>query len=530
MVVILIVLIVGAFYLFYKWSTSTYDYFEKRGMVFSKPLMLVGSSINMFTQKESLAETINNWYKEFRNEKINGFFEFREPVLFVRCPKMLKQLAVKEFDNFVDHRAVINGDSDPMFTKSLVSLTGHKWRDMRATLSPAFTGSKMRQMFEFVTQCGKQSAETIKQQIQSGNDNIFEFKTLATKFTVDVIASCAFGIEVNSFSNPDNDFHKIAQKVTNFASFKNTMKFAGFFMAPKLMNFLKIRLFDKDINDFFNEAIMDTMKIREQKNITRNDMINLLMQAKKGNLTHSTKDDDCINDGFATVEESNMGKSKITRVWDDEDLAAQCFIFFLAGFDTVSTTMSFAAHELAVNSDIQDKLLQEVIDTNTELNGEPINYEKIQKMKYMDAFICETLRKWPAAPVTDRICVKDFELKYDEKTFLIEKGTTFYIPIWSLHHDPLYFPDPDKFDPERFNDENRGNIDADTYLPFGIGPRNCIGSRFALMEMKTIIYYLLLNFKFEVTAKTQIPLQYAKTQVALKTERGVWVALVPREA
>lgn len=69
MVVILLVLIVGALYLFYKWSTSTYDYFEKRGMVFSKPLMLVGSSINMFTKKESLSETINNWYKEFRNEK-----------------------------------------------------------------------------------------------------------------------------------------------------------------------------------------------------------------------------------------------------------------------------------------------------------------------------------------------------------------------------------------------------------------------------------------------------------------------------
>lgn len=122
---------------------------------------------------------------------------------------------------------------------------------------------------------------------------------------------------------------------------------------------------------------MDTMKIREQKNITRHDMINLLMQARKGNLTLNTKEEDSIADGFATVEESNMGKSKITRVWDDEDLAAQCFIFFFAGFDTVSSTMGFAAHELAVNPDIQDRLLQEVIDTHTELNGEPINYEKI---------------------------------------------------------------------------------------------------------------------------------------------------------
>ena len=131
--------------------------------------------------------------------------------------------------------------------------------------------------------------------------------------------------------------------------------------------------------------------------------------------------------------------------------------------------------------------------------------------------------------MTDRICVKDFEVDYDGKKFTIEKDISYLIPIYGFHRDPEYFPDPLKFDPERFSEENRENIDPDTYLPFGIGPRNCIGSRFALMELKTIFYYLMLNFKFEVTEKTQIPLKLANNPIGIKTEKGIWMALKPRE-
>ena len=272
--------------------------------------------------------------------------------------------------------------------------------DMRSTLSPAFTGSKMRQMFDYVSQCGHQTAISMKNEINAGGDNVFEFKALATKFTVDVIASCAFGIEVNSFTNPDNDFQRIAAKITNFSSFLSSLKFAGYMLSPQFMQFFKISFFDTETSNFFKDAIQETMKYREEKGIIRHDMINLLIQAKKGNLTHSVKEEEVVTDGFATVEESSVGKSQVTRVWDDDDMAAQCFIFFFAGFDTVSATMSFGAYELAVNPDVQSKLRAEIDETNKELDGKMINYEQIQKMKYMDAFLCETLRKWPAAPVS----------------------------------------------------------------------------------------------------------------------------------
>lgn len=141
----------------------------------------------------------------------------------------------------------------------------------------------------------------------------------------------------------------------------------------------------------------------------------------------------------------------------------------ISRFDTVSTTMAFIAYELVANPDVQEKLIKEVDETFQKLEGKDLTYEELQKMKYMDQVISEVLRMWPAAPVTDRLCVKDFTLEYDGKSIHIEKGISFMIPIIGFHKDEKYFPNPNKFDPDRFSDENKHNIDLNTYLPFGIG-------------------------------------------------------------
>lgn len=129
--------------------------------------------------------------------------------------------------------------------------------------------------------------------------------------------------------------------------------------------------------------------------------------------------------------------------------------------------MTFLAYELMANPECQKKLQDEIDELNASLDGKRVNYEQIQGMKYMDQVVCEVLRKWPAAPAVDRLCVKDFEFEYDDKKFTMEKDKNFYIPIYGIHHDEKYFPNPHKFDPERFSAENRDKIDPDTYLPFG---------------------------------------------------------------
>lgn len=187
-------------------------------------------------------------------------------------------------------------------------------------------------MFEFVSSVGQQIAKTMKDQIKNGGENSYEFKDLARKFTVDVIATCAFGIEVNSFENPKNDFHRMAGKVANFGSLWTSLKLAGYFAVPKMMRALKIKFFDNETTEFFQKAINETMQTRDREGIIRHDMINLLIQAKKGKLTHEKEsENDKTVEGFATVEESQVGKNSVNRKWEDDDLYAQCFVFFFAG-------------------------------------------------------------------------------------------------------------------------------------------------------------------------------------------------------
>lgn len=254
--------------------------------------------------------------------------------------------------------------------------------------------------------------------------------------------------------------------------------FRGLFIKqfPRFSKWLNIRFFDKEHVEFYRSLVLDTMKHRTVHGIVRPDMIQLLMEAKKGSLKSDQSE---MTDGFATVTESNENRSlgNAKRVWTDGDYTSQCFLFFLAGFETSSTLMCVAVHEMATNRDVQNRLIQEIDDVRRELNGNDLSYEILQKMQYLDMVVSETLRKWPPAVVTDRTCTKPYQLVNESngQKIQLNPGDDLWIPIIGLHRDPKYFPDPDRFDPERFSVENRDQIQPFTYIPFGVGPRNCIG-------------------------------------------------------
>jgi cytochrome P450 family 9 len=228
---------------------------------------------------------------------------------------------------------------------------------MRSTLSPAFTGSKMKLMFDFIVDISQQYIKTMKDGINKSGEIAFEFSDLSTKFTVDIIASCAFGIEINSFADPENQFYKVATKMLNQSlNILQIIKFLGFMIVPKLMNMLGFTLFDPNLNYLVREMTMNTMNVREEKKIIRHDMINLLMQAKKGQLGQSDNNnnniEEKITEGFATAQEFKSNNSKSSKfVLEDDDLAAQSLIFFIAGFSTVLNKNEKLTVELSFSSD-----------------------------------------------------------------------------------------------------------------------------------------------------------------------------------
>lgn len=395
----------------------------------------------------------------------------------VRDPELIKQLAIKDFDHFEDHRSFLDDNTDVLFGNSLFMLKGAKWRDMRATLSPAFTGSKMRQMFDLVSECANDMSNYFLKQVANGETIKYEMKDLFSRYTNDVIASCAFGFKVNSMENKDNEFYVTGKQLANFGSLRRGIKLLFLKTVPWAMKFLDIQFIEKDVARFFKSMVLDTMALREEKAIFRPDMVNLLMNVRKGIVHNGAAEDKAHGEqeGFATVEESHIGKVTVRREWTDDEIVAQCFLFFAAGFDTTSTLLTFASYELALNPAVQNRLYEEIRDMNASLGGKRIDYDVLQKMKYLDQVITEALRKWPPAALTDRKCVRDYAYDDGELKFKIEKGSAFWIPIYALHRDPKYYPEPEKFDPERFNDENKNNIVPGTYVPFGTGPRNCIG-------------------------------------------------------
>lgn len=130
------------------------------------------------------------------------------------------------------------------------------------------------------------------------------------------------------------------------------------------------------------------------------------------------------------------------------------------------------------------------------------------------------------------MCVKPYRIEPQfphESPIVIDKGVTCILSTYGMHHDPKYFPDPERFDPERFSDENKHNIVPCSYTPFGIGPRNCIGSRFALLEVKAFVVYLLYKLDLVVTEKTQIPLKLSKKTINMDAENGFWMGVKLRK-
>ncbi|XP_055696959.1 probable cytochrome P450 9f2 [Phlebotomus papatasi] len=515
-------------YYVYRWLTDNQYYFKERGIPYTERHYGIGAFYKIFTKQTTVQDLIWSYYSRYSDHQVVGLWEMNRPFYFIRDPKLVRTIGVKSFDHFHDKVAIITGEMDPFLGNSLVMLKGQKWRDMRATLSPAFTGSKMRLMCELVVEIGEQMVEFIQKEAKEKGPQTYEMKKFFSRIATDLIATCAFGVKVDSLHDDRNAFYLNATRLSDFTKAKKLLKFFAFRAIPKVMIGLRITLNTKEDMEYLKRLVVDSMKIREEKNIYRPDMIHLLMEAQKGKLKHTQTDNDSA--GFATVEEASTGWKKTTETWSETEIVAQCFLFLMAGYETVSTVVSFTAYELAINPDIQQKLYDEIRQMHKDLNGKRHNYETLQKMKYLDMVVSEILRKWPPAPFIDRTCTENFSVDLDNgQKLTFEKDNIMWIPVHAFHRDPNHYPDPEKFDPERFNDENKSKIDPNTYIPFGLGPRNCIGSRFALMETKSILFHLLLNFSIEVTSKTQIPLVLAKMLSGLHGENGIHLMFRPRD-
>ncbi|XP_015177367.1 PREDICTED: cytochrome P450 9e2-like [Polistes dominula] len=494
LITIIVIKVISLFY-------YQYTYWKKQGVPTALNYPFFGINWKIFFGKTSFVDFCKIMYREVPEAKYIGSMDFALPILIIKDPELLKDITVKQFDHFPDHRAFVDETIDPVFGKNVFSLRGERWKEMRNTLSPSFTASKMRFMLELVSKCSNEFVNYFVEHPEAAKE--VEMKDAFTRYTNDVIATVAFGISVNSMKDRNNIFFHKGVEATKFDGLWNIIKFTLLRICPGLMKLLRIGFLTQSTSQFFNDIIRETVKARDEQGIIRPDMIHLLMQARD-------------------KESSNL---------DIQDIVAQAFIFFLAGFDTSSTLMCFMVYELSLHQDIQKRLREEIDEALLRTNGE-FNYEDLSKLTYMDMIINETLRKYPPAVFMDRLCAKRTVIPPslpDGKEIVIEPETTLWIPCYGFHHDPKYFLNPDKFDPERFNDENKHNINPYTFFPFGLGPRKCIGERFALMETKVVIINILQKFIIKRTSKTVDPVEFDNKSFNLRIKGGFWINLELRQ-
>lgn len=194
------------------------------------------------------------------------------------------------------------------------------------------------------------------------------------------------------------------------------------------------------------------------------------------------------------------------------------FVFFIAAFETTSSTMALCLYELAKNEVLQKKVQKEIdeIFKAERSISKKVDFELMTEMKYLDCCLNETLRKYPPAPFLIRECGKLYHIPGSKVA--IEKGTPVIISTFGLHRDPEFFPNPETFDPERFSDENVHLIKPFTFLPFGNGPRVCIGQRFGKLTAKLGLFLLLQKFNLKLEKEPQGELKFSPQQFVLTLE------------
>lgn len=242
----------------------------------------------------------------------------------------------------------------------------------------------MKLMFTLMDDAAQRFTEYFKKQDEKSIE--LELKDVFSRFTNDVIATTAFGIECNSLQNQNNEFYLMGKDITD-ADALRTLKVFALLTFPRLLKLFGVKLFPKASTEFFVDIIDTTMRERQQKKILRPDLIHLLLELRRnsGSTLQYEEQDKVTESGPVSGESAYSKQSKHKELTDDE-IHAQCIVFFVGGFDTVSNALVFANYELALNIDVQEKLRKEIDDTWQECDGK-LTYEALNNMKYMDMVV-----------------------------------------------------------------------------------------------------------------------------------------------
>uniref|UniRef100_A0A336MM30 CSON003194 protein n=1 Tax=Culicoides sonorensis TaxID=179676 RepID=A0A336MM30_CULSO len=463
-------------------------YWWRNGFPFLKPELIFGNIKPFVKKKKSLGIAIWDLYNQTKRPFI-GVYMFFNPAILVRDVNIVKRILISDFNHFYNRGLYLNKEKSPL-AASLTTLKGKDWKDLRTKLNPLFSSGRLKQIFPTISFEADRLENHINKLVKNNiNDTPIEMKDILIRYALDVIGSVFYGNDVNTIDHPDQEFKRMF-KLINSPNFKERLRMALLFIAPKMLDWLNMDPVNAEVTSFFLQMIKKTIRYRENNNIYRNDFLQLFIQLRQ--------------------EEKSL-MSRITV----EEIAANCILFYNAGTVSTSGTIGYLLYEAALQPEIM-KNLQSEIDEYLKRHNNIISYDMLQEMVYLDLCVKETLRKYPGLPHLNRECSEDWKIPNSHLT--IRKGTPIVISVMGLHYNPKYFDDPLKFNPERFRKGNE-TYNKDAYMPFGDGPRQCVAVRMGLIEVKVAVVKLLAKYNFQ-TLKTD-PIKFDTFAMSLQPKDGL---------
>ncbi|XP_070157633.1 cytochrome P450 9e2-like [Polyergus mexicanus] len=501
MALAIVSLILIALLILYFYLTKNFNYWQKRQIPCPNgALPGIGHFWDFITMKTTFSECCRNIYNNNRSHSMVGIYNFRSPALMVIEPELVKTVLQTNFANFHENGFKIDPDLDPLLANNPFFTYGEKWVTNRKRLTYAFSSMRLKILLESVKQVCVQFENFLDRKLSKVGKIELELKDLFARFTAQVVSGVGFGVDGLSF-NEEKEHESFYAMGKSFLqpSGVNTFIFILVFFLPSLSKVFRMPFLPKRADRFFRTILADVMEQRRTEEKPRNDFLQLMADLER-------------------VEGTNI---------DMNILASHAVSFFIDGYETSSTVLSFIGFELASHQEVQAKLREEVISVLNKYDG-VITYDALKDMTYMDQVISESQRIVPTVGFLTKNCTEEIELKgSDGLACHIERGMQILIPVQGLQEDHRYWERPEVFDPERFGPDRKHSIEKFTFLPFGEGPRICVGMRMAQLQMKACLATFLRKYNLELSPKTRVPLKMVTSTFLPAAEGGLWAIIRP---
>lgn len=441
---------------------------------------------------------------------VYGVYDGSRPGLIVSDPEILKKILVSDFTHFTNRN--LTGFDHPMEKKMFFLLEGDDWRSARATCSQAFSSLKIKSMSRHIHHSAEYLVQVIGKRQQQTSATELEVKELYKAYALNAMGKSLFGIEVDAYDW--NAVDPMWAKALNYFKVSNLSMVLSMILPSWFKTMINFTVFNKEglvCFELVTKGIID----------------------KRRNCDVSREYDDFVS----IMIKSNMdqNRNERMRVFSDQEITANCATFLIAGTETSTLALTIISYLLATHPKEQQKLYEEIkgaSEGDLSMASKKLpSSETLASLEYLDAIIKESLRLFPPAVVAERRVSQEYTLELkDGKKVTLPLGSFVWIPIFNIHRSEKNFFRPNDFIPDRFIiKEEKNSINPMTYMPFGAGPRNCIGMRLALVNVKHAIASILLNFKLEKGDKTIDTLDVSATNDDLLIIPDVFIKFTPRE-